>query len=110
MAEAELAQASAQLAAYLNVPASSGSFDVAAGEAPFTIPTIPTPRIASYDTAGVLANASFTAGLSLRPDVRAARERETAAAAAIRTEQRMLFREAGLTLGVKQMVGTNSMV
>jgi len=73
--------------------AGAGSFDVAAGEAPLP-----------------LGNAHFTAGYSLRPDVRAARERETAATAAIGTEQRLLLREAGLTLGVKQMMGTNSMV
>jgi len=93
MAEAELAQASAQLAAYLDAPANGGSFDVAAGEAPLP-----------------LGNASAMGGLSVRPDIRAARERETAAAAAIGTEQRLLLREAGLTLGVKQMMGTNSMV
>jgi cobalt-zinc-cadmium efflux system outer membrane protein len=48
--------------------------------------------------------------LSARPDVRAARERATASAAAITTERRQLFREIGATLGSKRTMGTNSMI
>lgn len=101
MADAELAQASAQLAAALGAPTTGGVVEIAAGEGPLAL-TEPEERLA--------AGNAPTSVISLRPDVRAAREREAAAAAGISTESRMLFREAGATLGAKQMMGTNSMI
>lgn len=102
MADAELAQASAQLAATLGAPPTSGPVEVAAGESPLALVGAVDERRTDD---GALAST-----LSIRPDVRAAREREAAAAAGISTERRMLFREAGATLGTKQMMGTNSMI
>jgi outer membrane protein, heavy metal efflux system len=110
MAEAELALASAQLASYLGAPQSFASLVVVAGETPLAMPAVSSPRIAARDTAAGWSADALSSTISLRPDIRAARERETAAAAGIGTERRMLLREAGATLGTKRMMGTNSMI
>jgi outer membrane protein, heavy metal efflux system len=102
MADAELAQASAQLAAALGAPVVGASMEIVAGEAPLALPPGADERLAN----GI----ALASTVSLRPDVRAARERRAAAAAGISTERRMLFREAGATLGAKQMMGTSSMI
>ena len=102
MSDAELAQASAQLAAALGAPATSGPVAVIAGESPLVLVDRADARVAD--------GSGLASAVALRSDVRAARERETAAAAGISTERRMLFREAGATLGIKQMMGTNSMI
>jgi len=46
----------------------------------------------------------------VRPDVRAARERVTASAAAVSSERTMIFREVGATIGAMQTGPTTSMV
>jgi outer membrane protein, heavy metal efflux system len=104
MADAELAQASAQLAAALGAPM-GGSVELVAGETPLALTASAAQQLADGAVGSAVAST-----VSLRPDVRAARARETAAAAGISTERRMLFREAGATLGAKQMMGTNSMI
>jgi cobalt-zinc-cadmium efflux system outer membrane protein len=109
MAEAELAQASAQLAGYLGAPGAFGGIEVAAGELPLALPSNAT-RLVTNDTTMEPGAGPPVSSLSVRPDIRAAREHEAAAAAGISTERRMLFREAGATLGVKQMMGTSSMI
>jgi cobalt-zinc-cadmium efflux system outer membrane protein len=101
MADAELAQAAAQLVAALGAP-TGGPVEIAAGESPLALVSAGEGRFAD----GV----ALASTVSLRPDVRAARERETAASAGISTERRLLFREAGATLGVKQTMGTSSMI
>lgn len=110
MADADLAQASAQLASFLGAPSPSSATNVVAGEAPLALPATLTQQLVAMDTTRERVSGPLTSTLSLRPDVRAARERETAAAAGISTERRLLFREAAATLGVKQMMGTNSMI
>ena len=110
MADAELAQASAQLASYLGDSPMPGVVDVRAGEMPLALSAVFTPPLLESDTLLQRAGNTTASWISLRPDVRAAREREAAATAAISTERRMLFREVGATLGVKQMMGTTSMI
>jgi outer membrane protein, heavy metal efflux system len=102
MADAELAQATAQLAAALGAPVADGPMEIVAGEAPLALNADAEARLAD--------GGAVVSAVSLRPDVRAARERETAAAAGIRTERRMLVRDVGATLGAKQMMGTTSMI
>src|SRR4051812_15190966 len=88
MADAELAQATSQLAAALGA-STGGPVEIAAGESPLALVGAGDGRFAD----GV----ALASTVSLRPDVRAARERETAATADISTERRLLFREAGAT-------------
>ena len=102
MADAELAQASAQITSALGAQTTGGPVEVAAGEAPLALLGAVHQRVTD--------GGAFESTVSLRPDVRAARERLSAAAAAISTERRLLFREAGATLGTKQMMGTTSMI
>jgi cobalt-zinc-cadmium efflux system outer membrane protein len=110
MADAELAQASAQLSSYLDAPGMLGPVELIAGELPLALPAAATQPLVTNDTIVERGGGMPPSSISRRPDVRAAREREAAAAAGITTERRMLFREAGATLGVKQMMGTNSMI
>jgi cobalt-zinc-cadmium efflux system outer membrane protein len=109
MAEAELAQATAQLDAYVGAPAVAAGQSVQTAALPFALPPgRPIDLPSSRDSVvGRGANPDY---LSARPDVRAARERATASAAAITTERRQLFREIGATLGSKRTMGTNSMI
>jgi cobalt-zinc-cadmium efflux system outer membrane protein len=92
--EAELARAAAELAAFLG-------------------PILPGSRMAvvidSTPLAMVLA-APDAAAMSLRPDVRAARERLTAATAGVSTQRSMIVRQLGVTFGTKQSAGTTSML
>lgn len=110
IADAELAQASAQLASYLGDSPMVDAVDVRAGEMVLALPAVSTPARGENDALVQRGGGVTLSSTALRPDVRAARERETAAIAAISTERRMLFREVGATLGVKQMMGTNSMI
>ena len=88
----------------------TAAVDVLAGEAPLALPALSSQPFASNDTLLERSAGVPLSSISFRPDVRAAREREAAAAAGISTERRMLFREVGATLGIKQMMGTNSMI
>jgi cobalt-zinc-cadmium efflux system outer membrane protein len=110
MAEADFAQANAQLASFLGAPSPSAAMSVVAGEEALPLRATFAQQLVAMDTAPARAGGPPASTLSLRPDVRAAREREAAAAAGISTERRMLFREAAATVGVKQMMGTSSMI
>jgi len=95
MQEAELARAGAELATFLG-------------------PVLPSNRIAvvidSAPLAMALAAPDAAAAMSLRPDVRAARERLTAATAGVATQRSMIVRQLGVTFGAKQSAGTTSML
>lgn len=99
MAEADLAQATAQLAAYVGAPAAYRDIAVRAGVEPLALPA--TSTSARLDTSSLF---------SARPDIRAAQERAASATAGTLGERRMLIREAGVTLGSKQTMGTTSMI
>jgi cobalt-zinc-cadmium efflux system outer membrane protein len=91
MAEAELALARAELASFIGAPRTDQRIAVAATDAPLAMP----PALPASVTRG---------------EVRAARERLRSATAGIATEQRMLIRQAGATIGTKQTMGTTSMI
>lgn len=91
---AELALARAELSAYLGEP---GVARVDLAPAPPDAPLL-------------LPAARVPAGIPPTPVVAAARERLAAAGAAAALEQRMVLRDLGATVGVKQSAGTSSMV
>jgi cobalt-zinc-cadmium efflux system outer membrane protein len=120
MEAAELARARADLAAFVGDPETASlELAVALEDAPLAMPA-PTPSGAVPAAAAVAAgttsrtrttDAPITAApVDRRPDVLAARERLSAASAGVAVEQRMIIRELGATLGVKQSAGTSSMV
>jgi len=93
MQEANLAQARADLSVFLGEP-TAASFLVAALDAPLTLPDAsPTSRTGTT-----------------RPEIRAARERVTAAGAGVTTERTNLIRQLGLTVGTKRTSGTTSLI
>lgn len=96
MQEADLARARAELSTFLGVPA---------------VPTIKM-AVAIDSTPLELALTAMDASnvLSLRPDVRAARQRMTAAGAGVATERSMIVRQLGVTFGAKRSAGTTSML
>jgi cobalt-zinc-cadmium efflux system outer membrane protein len=90
MQEADLARARAALAAFL----SDGALDRAVGsvalrDAPLPLTTFPG---------------------TLRPEVRAARERVVASTASVSVERSMLVRQLGATIGLMQSAGMTSMI
>jgi cobalt-zinc-cadmium efflux system outer membrane protein len=98
---AELARARADLAVFLGDPAATTNvFAVALDDAPLGLPSGVSAR----------AQGDGPAAVDRRPDVVAARERVAAAGAGTALEQRMIVRELGATVGVKQSAGTNSMI
>ena len=104
--EADLARARAELAAFLDRRASSGSdIVVAIDDAPLAMPVrIEMP----VDT--TTAGSDLRVDLSRRPDVLAARERLSATGAAVTTERTMIIRELGATFGAKRAAGATSMM
>ena len=66
--------------------------------------------IVAVDATPLALPASSAFNLDARPDVRAARERVTASAAAVSSERTMIFREVGATIGAMQTGPTTSMV
>ena len=93
MQEADLARARADLSVFLGEP-TVASFLVAALDAPLTLPDVsPTSRTGTT-----------------RPEIRAARERVTAAGAGVTTERTNLIRQLGLTVGTKRTSGTTSLI
>jgi len=93
MQEADLARARADLSVFLGEP-TAASFLVAALDAPLTLPDVsPTSRTGTT-----------------RPEIRAARERVTAAGAGVTTERTNLIRQLGLTVGTKRTSGTTSLI
>jgi cobalt-zinc-cadmium efflux system outer membrane protein len=118
MEAAELARARADLAAFLGDPgAIAARLTVALEDLPLAMPAA-TPSGAQLDPAvDVLTMPRAATGSPLaaapidrRPDVMAARERLAAAGAGAAVEQRMIVRELGATIGVKQSAGMNSMM
>src|SRR5437762_1472918 len=87
MQEADLARARAELSVFLGEE--PGPFAVVALDAPLALPDV------------ALAGRA-------RPDIRAARERVTAAGAGVTTERTNLIRQLGLTVGTKRTSGTTS--
>ena len=103
--EADLARARAELATFLDRRASSGAdIVIAIDDAPLAMPAPDEPLPVSPSQSGLSTN------VALRPDVLAARERLSAAGAAVTTERRMIIRELGATFGAKRAAGTTSMI
>jgi cobalt-zinc-cadmium efflux system outer membrane protein len=93
MQEADLARARADLSVFLNEEPDA-AFRVAAFDSPLALPDVsPTSRTGST-----------------RPDIRAARERVTAAGSGVTTERTSLIRQLGITLGTKRSAGTTSLM
>ncbi|MGH7711528.1 MAG: TolC family protein [Gemmatimonadaceae bacterium] len=96
MQEAELARTRAELATFVGVPA---------------LPTITLAvAIDSAPLGMALTPMDASLALSVRPDIRAARQRLTAAGAGVSTERSMIVRQLGVTFGAKQSAGTTSML
>jgi cobalt-zinc-cadmium efflux system outer membrane protein len=124
MDAAELARARAELSAYLadgGIAARSLAVDLSdlplgMPAAPVTTTSVPSAALDQPATSGLgLADRALialfdTTVVSRRPSLRAARERAAAALAGTAIEQRMLLRDVGALLGVKQTAGTTSMV
>lgn len=92
LAVAELARARAGLNAFLSSGGRGQSIDaVSIDESPLPLPP------------------SSALAIDARPDVRAARERVTAASAAVSSERRMILREVGATIGTMYVGPTRSM-
>jgi cobalt-zinc-cadmium efflux system outer membrane protein len=91
MQDVDLAQARAALAAFLGDPRTVDVrlLTVAVDELPMTLPR---------------------GGVTDRAELRAARERLTAADAGASVERGMILRQLGATFGTKQMAGTTSMI
>lgn len=106
--EAELAQAKAELTAFVGLPPSSaGQLSIRAGERPLMVPA----SLVSYAAApGGTGGAAALRSRALvgRADVRAARERVTAASAGVSAEHSLLFRQLGATFGTRRVGGTNT--
>ncbi len=92
--EAELARARAELSTLVSVP---------------PIPAIGV-AIDSTPLAMTLTPPDASAALAVRSDVRAARQRLTAASAGVTSERSMIVRQLGVTFGAKQSAGTTSML
>ncbi len=94
--EADLARARAELATLVGISA---------------FPTISIAVAIDSNPLGMMLTAmDASAAASLRPDVRAARQRLTAAASGVSTERSMIVRQFGVTIGAKQSAGTTSML
>ena len=126
MEAAELARSRADLSAFLGDPGAVRESGVALEDTPLALP----PALAANVDIGHETRPSSMSPLSRpasappastsvleaspsvdrRPDVVAARERVAAAGAATAVEQRMIIRELGATLGVKQSGGVNSVI
>ena len=95
--EADLARVRAQLAGFLGDGRTPGSaLVIAIDDAPLAMPAFP--------------DAVVPAGVSQRPDIRAARARLTAAGFGVSSERAMIIRELGATIGTKRSAGTTSMM
>ena len=95
MQEADLAEARANLAAFLGDPRGVDLrfLNVTIDERPLSPPS------------GLIAGTGEN-----RPELRSARERLTAATAGTSIERAMIFRQLGATIGTKQTAGTTSMI
>jgi cobalt-zinc-cadmium efflux system outer membrane protein len=95
MQAAELARARADLAAFLGDPASSAP---------------PVLVVAVDDEALPMPAPAPNNAASGRPEVRAARERTTAANAGVSAERTMFLRQLGVTIGTKRSLGVSMLV
>ena len=124
MQEAELARARAALLSYLgDSPASRTSSEdahlrLAAGDEPLPLPpnglveartSSPDNRVRA-DTTSAAVRFRDELSATGRPDVLAARERVTASTAGIATQNALLIRQLGATIGLKQSAGTSTMI
>ena len=93
--DADLADARGMLASFLGDPRSIDmrSLNVAIDDRPLSLPS-----------------GSAAAGGANRPELRAARERLSAANAGTSIERSMILRQLGATIGTKQTAGTTSMI
>ncbi len=96
MQEADFARARSELATFLGT---SGSLTM-------TLAVV----IDSNPLGMTMTGMDASAALALRPDVRAARQRLSAAGAGVATERSMIVRQLGVTFGAKQSAGTTSML
>jgi cobalt-zinc-cadmium efflux system outer membrane protein len=94
MQEADLARARADLSVFLGDQPAPATLRVVALDAPLALPDV-----------SLTSRAGAT-----RPDIRAARERVTAAGAGVTTERTSLIRQLGLTIGTKRSAGTTSLI
>lgn len=95
MQEADLARASSELATFLGSAAPVNRIAVTIDSTPLAM---------------ALSPMAAAAAMPLRADVRAARQRLTAATAGVSTERSMIVRQLGVTFGAKQSAGTTSML
>jgi cobalt-zinc-cadmium efflux system outer membrane protein len=109
MQEAELAQARAALASFVSDSETMrlGSPVASIEEAPLPLPAA-TPVTSRAPTPA--AGAAPALSVAERPDVRAARERLAASAAAVASERTMVLRQLGATVGTMQVGQTTSMI
>lgn len=109
--EAELARARATLSTFSGMPAADSATFVVTDPLPFSIPS-DLGGTALGPASASLADApeAMPPALSERPDVRAARERVTAAGASIAAERTLIVRQLGLTAGMVRAFGTTSLV
>ena len=111
MHEAEHARMRAELAAFLgDLTAGVPSVVVTVDDAPIPLPIVDVTPGAPHQDAHALTLTASSASLARRPDVRAARERLTAAGAGVSAERSMIVRELGATFGAKRSAGTTSMM
>ncbi|MEP7088054.1 MAG: TolC family protein [Gemmatimonadota bacterium] len=124
MQEAGLVRARAVLLSYLGDSPASVSSDedahlrIAAGDEPLPLPpnglvnarSLPIGIALRTDTSSNSVRARGQLTLSDRPDVVAARERVTASTAGIATQNALLVRQLGATIGLKQSAGASTMI
>ncbi|HVD04461.1 MAG TPA: TolC family protein [Gemmatimonadaceae bacterium] len=95
MQEAELARARADLSAFMGDPANLARSDF----------------VVVVDDRALVMPSTTTAGTAAgRPEVRAARERASAANAGVSAERSMSLRQLGATIGTKQTEGVSTLV
>lgn len=108
---AELARARASLAAYLADDVDPRALLVAQSDAPLSLTLVGIPGEAGRLGQRTDLNVTFDSTFALRlPSLRAARERVAAAHAGTTLEHRLILRDVGATIGVKQTGGVTSMV
>ena len=114
MAEADFAQARGELAGFLGAPLASVRVVVTDAPLATTLQAVAgeEPRALAVAVAGTSGSSSALTQQApgARGEVRAARERLAAATAGVSNEQRMLIRQLGATIGMKQTAGSTSMI
>lgn len=108
--EAERARMRAELAAFFgDLRSGVPNVVVTIDDSPMALPDFPDASSARIDARGAPL-AVGQADLERRPDIRAARERLTAAGAGVSVERATILRELGATFGAKRTAGTTSMM